>query len=323
MKVWRAFTLAFWGTLITVCVSLIAVYFVLSQTLLNPTAVKRWLDQSGSYAVLAEIVVPNIVKNSGGIPSNSLVADDMLMRAAKASITADDVKAKSGPIIDAVYAWLDSKSPEITFSIPVTSETDRFLQALRNELFTKIKSLPECQGFIDPSTLADANCLPPYVTTDGAVDFVMERVQQQELFRDKVLTPTLITGKTVTLNQRIPDAISLFWVIQLIAMPVVAVLTLFLIIKRRATGLIAVAVALAIPALALLVVGLLAMGSGETVIASLLSKSDLTAIAAPLSKAAASSVASTSLLTGGVLAVVSIGLGGCGTWWRKRRASQI
>ena len=322
MRVWRAFTLAFWSTLIAVCVGIVAVYFVLSQTLLSPSTAKRWLDQSGSYTVLAETVVPSLISGNDVIPANNLVASDMLTRAAKASITADDVKAKSGPIIDAVYAWLDSKSPEVTFSVPVAAETDRFLQALRNELFTKIKSLPECRGFIDPNTLADANCLPPYVTTDGAVDVVMARVQQQELLRDKVLTPETFTCKVTTPSKRIPDLISLFWVIQLIAIPVAAVLILFLVVKRRATGLIAIAVSIALPALALLVIGLIIMGSGTTFIAGMVSKSEAAAIAAPLSKVVASSLASTTLQTSGILALVSIVLGGVGIWWRRRSLRQ-
>lgn len=315
--------MAFWSTLITVCVGIVAAYFILSQTLLSPTAAKHWLDQSGSYSALAETVVPSLISGNDVIPSNNLVASDMLKRAAKASITADDVKAKSGPIIDGVYAWLDSKSPEITFSVPVGAETDRFLQALRNELFTKIKSLPECQGFIDPNTLVDANCLPPYITTDGAVDVVMARVQQQELLRDKVLTPATFTGKVTTPNKQIPDLISLFWVIQLIAIPVAAILVLFLVVKRRATGLIAVAIALALPALALLVIGLLVMGSGTTFISNLIAKSEAAAIAAPLAKVVASSLTSIILQTSGVLALAGVIMGGLGIWWRKRSARQI
>jgi len=320
MKVWRGITLGFWIMLMTACVSLIAVYYILAQTVLNPATVKKWLNESGSYGALAETIVPMIATPDDALtPSNKLVTPDMVKRAARASITSDDVKAKIEPVIDATYAWLDSKSPEITFSVSIGTESERFLQALRREVRTKLESLPECTDYVDPATLEQATCLPWYVSAESATDSVMARIEQQDIFRDKKISHEILATKSsASLSKQLPELVSLLWVIQLIAMPVAGVIALFLIAKRRATGLIAVSTSLLIPGIALLVLGLLFHFGGNATVSGFVEKSEFAAIAEPLGKTIAKSVASITMQVGGLLGGIAIVLGALGIWWRKR-----
>lgn len=299
---------------------MIAVHYILAQTILNPTTVKKWLNDSGSYATLAETIVPMLATGDSATTStNKLVTSDMVKRAVKASITPDDVKAKVEPVVDATYAWLDSKSPEITFSVSIGTESERFLQALRREVRTKLESLPECTEYVDLASLEQANCLPWYVSAEGASDSVMARIEQQDIFRDKKISPEVLTAKnSVSLSKRLPEIVSLLWVIQLIAMPVAGVVALFVIAKRRATGLIAVSTALLLPGITLLVVALLFQLGGNATVSGFVEKSEFAAIAEPLGKTVAKSLTSVIMQVGGLLTGIAIALGALGIWWRKR-----
>jgi hypothetical protein len=310
--------LTLWVVLISACVGFAAMYYVLSQTILSPTAVKHWLDQSGSYSILAEEVVPLLAQGEEA-PKSTLLTHDMLKRAAKASLKPEDVKAKTEPMVDAVYAWLDSKSPEITFTVSTEDETRKFLHALRTELLAKVKTLPGCTQYVDVAELEQANCLPWYITADTAVSTVMTRVEQQDVFRDKQLTPESFTGRVATTpSKRIPDIISLMWVVQLVAIPLAAISALFLIVKRRAIGLFAVGLSLLIPGLLLLASGVFFSVAGSTTITAFVEKSELAAIAVPFGSTVASSLALICYQVGGVLGIIAIALGVVSIWWRKR-----
>lgn len=321
MKVWKAFTLGVWVVVMTTCVALIAVYYILSQTVLSPNTVKKWLNDSGSYGQLAEVVVPMLAASDNKATAKSaLVTDEMLQRAAKASLKPEEVKTKVEPIIDATYAWLDSKSPEVTFSVSIDEESERFLDALRREVRARAESLPECDGYIGIAEIEAADCLPWYVSSDAAADTVIARLQQQEIFRDKVLEPESIAAKSTTsVSGRVPELISLIWVVQLIAMPIASLVALFVIVKRRAAGLVAVSTALLLPGLTLLVIGLLFQLGGHAAVSGLVERSDFAALAEPLGKTIARSFTSTLYLVGGVLTGIGTVLAAVGIWWWKRK----
>lgn len=320
MKILRGIMLGFWVTIMSVCVSLVAAYYIASQTILSPTAVKGWLSDSGVYASLTDIVVPNLMGSEQPVPeATSTISSEMIQRAAKASIKPEMVKGKVEPIIDATYAWLDSKSPEIRYEISTTEITAGFLAALRAEVLAKAKTLPECTGYVAPEDIVTANCLPWYVSPEVATDAVMEYVGKQETVRHMVITPETFSAQQKSgLSDRLPDFISYFWVAQLLAMPVFALVALWLVLKRRGGGLIAIASSLLTPGLTLLVIGLFLLVGGGVSIESLVAESQFANIAGPLGKVITKDLASVTLLVSAVLLVVALVTGSLGFWWRKR-----
>lgn len=324
MKVLRGIVLGFWVTVMAGCVGLIATYYILSQTILNPAAVKGWFNDSGVYRTLIDMEA----KNSAQIPaSSSIVTPKVMERAIRAGTRPDDVRKKAEPIIDAVYAWLDSKNPDIEFSLSTKDDYERLMTALRSELTAHIKTLPACDQYVAPEELATATCLPSYVTVDTAVDTVMKQIREQDSLSEKVLTPEALSLETKSDGVRLlPDLISYLWVAQLMAMPVLAIIALVLVIKRRGGGLISVASALLSSSLTLFIlVGLIHFG-GASLIDSLSTSGETEnmALIEPLVREALKDVGSTALSTGLLLTITSVVLGGLGFWWRKhsrRRAT--
>lgn len=323
MKFLRGVALGFWILLMSFCVSLVAAYYILSQTVLSPAAVKGWLNDSGVYSSLSDMVVPQLSEEGQEETVVRLITPDMVQRAAKSSIKPETVKAKVEPIIDAVYAWLDSKSPEVTFSVSTKDETQAFLAALKGEVLAKIKTLPECQGFVDTTALETANCLPWYVSAEEATDLVMQRLSEQEAIRSMSLTPEMFerSGQS-TFSSELPDLVSYFWVAQLIAMPIFGILALWLLFKRHGGGLVAIASSLLSPGVTLIVLGLVIQFGGAAFIESFVAKSEIAEIAAPLGEEIAKDLASITLATGLVLSGVAAVLSGLGIWWRKRAKAQ-
>ena len=318
MKILRGVLLGFWVAVMAGCVSLVAIYYILSQTILSSTAVKEWLNDSGTYGRLTEAIASNI-SASQSPQEAGFITSDMIRNAVKASIGPETAKSKIEPIIDATYAWLDSKSPEITFSISTEKETGLLLAALRTEVLTKLKSLATCDQYVAPEALATANCLPSYTTPEEAADVVMQMAEGHEALRDKTLTP----DKVITIDsstKRLPDLVSYLWVAQLIAMPIFGIVTLFLVVTRRGGGLVAVASALLSPGLTLLVLALILQVWGASLAETLSigeKTGDLTLVE-PFMKEALKDIATTTLYVGLILSAISVALGGLGIWWRKR-----
>ena len=320
MKILRGITLAFWIMLMTGCVSLVAAYYILGQTILNPGTVKGWLSESGIYNSLAENIVPKLaVNHEEAVAESSFVTNDMLQRAAKSTFKPESVKAKAEPVIDAVYAWLDSKSPEITFSVSIEAETEAFFTALRGEILAKIKTLPECTTYVAPEDAVSANCLPFYATPENATDIVMQKVREQSTLSAKALTPESFTSSGAdNATNKLPDLISYLWVAQLIAIPIFALIALFVIFKRRAAGLIAVGSSLLMPGLTLLALGLLLLLGGGAFIESLVAKSEVASVAGPLGKVITETFSTTSIQAGAVVGGVGAVLVAGGFWWKRR-----
>ncbi|MFS8117914.1 MAG: hypothetical protein ACMG55_05405 [Microcoleus sp.] len=267
MKIFRGFILGVCSLFFSLCVSIILTYSLLSMTLLHPGTVKGWLRDSNTYAKVTDaLIIPQLSQSLATTsPSQALISGDVVKTAAKASLTPTFIQTSSETILDAVYAWLDSAKPAITYSISTKPVITAFYDSLHSQIVAKLQALPKCFSYAQSSeSITSATCLPRTITASAAADELITQMQASgPLGGDKITEASFSTGQpsslTSTATKNIPDFVSYAWFANLIAWPFAVFTAFVIILNRRWAGGIAVGTAVLVPGLIMAVVATIAL----------------------------------------------------------------
>ncbi len=256
MKVWRGFTLVLWVSLLTLCLSVFLYNLAVQSTILNASTAKTQLAKSGFYTSIRDDVLAGRVMDAVNerFPGNKLIDKPFIQSILPSVFTKDELQRRIEPVIDTTYRWLDSKEPEVTFSVTIQDKKDAFYKALEPALQKKITALPECSDYAYPPEEAILNdlCRPDYVTASEATQAAMGSLRVGESPLGSTLTQdsfTLGSNATQALG-RIPTYLNFLWVLNLIAIAVGLFAIIMLLIARRLTGVIAIGCSLLLAGIA-------------------------------------------------------------------------
>lgn len=136
-----------------IMVTLWIVAAVTQATLLNRQVVKRWFATSGVYQNLVASAI-NLQPMQGFVNQNDIKG------ALQSTYTPDYIQKQTETAIDATYDWIDGKTPNINFSLPVQDKRNDFIANLQKGLLPRIQALPTCTSASQVSS-ATPTCLPP------------------------------------------------------------------------------------------------------------------------------------------------------------------
>lgn len=323
MKVWRGFTLTVWVIVLTLMAGFFMQYRALQTSVLDAQTVKTELAKSGIYEELRDtILLDKLTTNAAErYPGSSTIVDAPLLRSVLSeALPADEVKKRVEPAVDALYRWLDSKEPEISFSIDLSDRTEVFYRALEVQLGKKVAALPSCGDYRYPpedAVLVDG-CLPVYVTAEEATAAAMATVKSSELPIGNTLTPETFTVPKEQIGglKQIPTYLNYLWVLNFVAVAIFALISILLLVTRKAVGLVAIGVSLVMASLSVwLTIPLVKSfktptADGVMSLVSSLTGSFINAFVTASSRYA---------LIGFLIGLTLIGLAGGWRWWRKRR----
>lgn len=250
MKVWRGFTLTVWVILLTLLAAFFMQYRALQTTVLDAKNVKAQLVQSGTYEKLRDTLL--LDKLTTGVaeryPNETLIARPLLQKALTDALPASEVQKRFEPAVDALYRWLDSKEPEISFSVDLSDRVEVFYRSLEVQLSDKIASLPSCGDYRYPpenAILVD-KCLPLYATAPEATTAAMSAVRSTELPNGNTLSAESFAVPATQKGSlaQIPTYLNYLWVLNWVAIALFVLISLLLLVSRRALGFIAVGVSL-------------------------------------------------------------------------------
>jgi hypothetical protein len=248
MKVWRGFTLVFWTVILALCFAVILFHYSLQGSVLNKDASKERLANSGAYVIIRDTIVADKITASleERYPHNKLI-DKALVRETVAEVFPDSgLRKQIDPIIDVVYAWVDSKRPDVSFDIPIASHQEQFYRSLEVRLGKKIAALPSCNDYRYPPDLAVLNdlCLPIYVKASEVLADAMIAVRSAESPFD-----ASFTGDTFSLPveqpgslKMVPTYLNYLWVLNYVAIAIAIFTSILLLVSRKLVGLMAVGV---------------------------------------------------------------------------------
>jgi len=126
----------------------------LQMTLLNPSVVKGWIRDSGVYnKAIGTLVQPSVTSGS------TLLTTDTTKQALANTFTPQYIQQHTEQTLDNVYDWLDGKTANLSFSIPVDAQQGTLIQQLAQNMEPAIAQLPVCTS-PDQLTGQDVQCRP-------------------------------------------------------------------------------------------------------------------------------------------------------------------
>lgn len=245
MKTWRVISLTLWGIILTTLLVVSGAYLLLAHTVLDQTRTTNALKQTAFYKTVREdaflpAVRDQLAKDDAG--GTILPPQDTLTEVERV-FTVDKVQRMSDEILGATYRWLDKKTPELEFSVPIASEKQAIVDGLSARIRQNVAALPTCTRAADiPDRLGDATCLPPFSSRDEVSESAITEMNTHLRDTGDALTPEVLgmTRDNFGSGMNLPDFVSYAWALHLAALPLAALIILYLLLKRRGAGLIAV-----------------------------------------------------------------------------------
>jgi len=251
MKVWRVITLCLWGIFLTGFIVVSSFYFLLNFSILNQAKMKQALAANNFYQSLRdEQIIPALIAKTSITPTEAGVLPRKDITAAlKQVFPAARVETMSNSVIDVIYQWLDKKRPDMSFTIDLSQEKQQLINVLSTTIDQNAEKLPDCesgQDVADDPTLL--TCLPPFVQASDVATAAKEEMKRVIDQTEASLTneDVALTNRTIGDIRNVPDYLSYLWTLNLITLPLAALSTLYLILRRKGGGLIVVGGALAI-----------------------------------------------------------------------------
>lgn len=316
MKVWRVISLTLWSVVLTVLLIVSGAYYLLSSTVLDQSKATNALRQTGFYDVVrSQVLLPKVQEQlSAGQSASAVLPSQDVLNSVNQVFTADKIRSITDQVLGAAYQWSDNKSPTIDFSIPVANEKDALGKALQAQIQQNVAELPRCGANDEvPDNLAQATCLPLYVSRDTVSSAVISDMQQHLQTVDDKLTPdTLhVTNKDLGSAVNTPDYIGYLWTLNLITLPLSLVIALYLLLKRRGAGLIAIGASI-------LVVGIIGLTAYGALSSAKLASTD-NALDNEIIKASQLLIKPTLLLGSGVSTAAGLAAIVGGIFWQRAR----
>ena len=260
MKVWQGIGTTILAILLGVFLAVSATWFVLDRSILDKGKTKQALETAKIYETIrANNVIPKLTDDiSKEITYTGALTKTDVIDSLREAFPQKVVTEATNTVVDSTYQWLNKKSPDISFSILVTDEKALFVNKIDEKVTSNLEKLSVCRTLAQIEDAAETlQCIPPNSSDVVIHDAVMEEVTNQVNAVDDAVTPETLGVSTAQLGdyRNLPDYVSYLWTLNLITLPLAGIVTLYLIIKRRAIGLIVVGVVLLIVSIACIIAG--------------------------------------------------------------------
>jgi len=184
-------------------------------TVRNREVVKGWVNESGFYTNIVDVVLDSAKSDSDPNSTDIPVNDPQVQTVAKAALSSDFLKQTVEKALDDTYNWLGSDQ-NLKFTIDLTEAKQKLINGLGDYAATKAASLPVCATNESASDFDafTAVCIPRGLSAAAAGQQVKDQLaSNQEFIKDPVIDTSDIKlkneqGQEVTLEEAIPsDAI--------------------------------------------------------------------------------------------------------------------
>ena len=245
MNVFSGVRLGLWALIIAVCVTITGTYWTINQTILSQKALNSWAQRSNIADELRQtMVVPKVVDiiNSAKPAGFTLLPDSAVKTAVDRAISDSQMLQTAQPAFDSVHNWLVSKSDSVTFSIDTNSFKSRLITQLSSELKKEINNQPPCTFNNSYADLQNGTCrysgaYSEEVTT-AIIALVSEKlnsIDTQQLTQNDVTVPASVVSRA----KYLPDMLNLLYIGAIFCSGLLALSLVWLLIKKRFYGLIA------------------------------------------------------------------------------------
>lgn len=162
----------------------------LNATIANREVVKQWLVASGVYQnALGSVLQVSASSAADG----KIVSSDLLQKALAQTFDSAFIQQSTNTVLDASFDWMEGKTQNLTFSIPVQEKAGAFSANLAALVLPKLEALPQCTTRISVDNPNEITCLPAGV---NAKDYAAQLTQpsQETNFLQAPLTQDTFKG---------------------------------------------------------------------------------------------------------------------------------
>lgn len=243
MNIFKGIRLGIWSIILAACVVIGGLYLAVSQTFLTTQSLNRIVAESQlSETVRSDVLLPKILQTTRASDYAALLDDNTVTAAFNEAVSTEVLNKKLEPAVDSLQKWLNSKEPTVDFSISMADVSDSFAEKLANKVNDKYASIPSCTL---RSTLADAEsgiCRSSLVTKEALAQKINDMVKQDaSLQSSTTITPDSIqlSGSLQRIGSDLPTYLNMFYAGSIIAAGIAALISLWLLLKHRLSGIIA------------------------------------------------------------------------------------
>lgn len=248
MNILRAILVSLAGFVCTIAISGFIFLLALHSTILNRAVAKDWLTTSKVYdgrLLSALVQAANTGDEQGGNPdsqpqSGINTSPETVKTALTATFTPDFVQAQVEGIVSNAYDWMEGKSPEFKFSIPINQKRDTFIQQLAKAIEPQIATLPVCQSIRQSQ---QSTCRPRNVTIEQfASQLATQSIDESGAFAAPITSESIAKGNQKDPGQADKSPLSQLPAIRagidtlLVILPIAVIVSIAIVILATAGG---------------------------------------------------------------------------------------
>lgn len=270
MSVFQGIRLSIWGVLLAACLVVVNLYSAASHTVLTTQGLEEIAHKSNAYQhIRDDIITPRAVEAMGTY--TAILPRENLAVIIKETLPDTKLDQLASPVITSTRDWLDSKQPDIRFSIDTHELRDTFTTKLTETANKNLENLPACTSGNTLTDIVNAICRTPYISVATQQDMLSRIIASQS---DTV--PVTFTEKTIVLpgslkhfTNDVPSYLNMLYAMSIVTGGFAALTTLWLLLKWRLRGIIALGASL------------IAASIGTAIIASIIRSAHLSALETP------------------------------------------
>ncbi len=250
---------AVWSIILALCIVVMTLYFSLSQVLLSAPTLERIAAESNLAQTLRnEVILPKIINHAKTSQYAALLDEATITKVFNQTIPSAALEQEIAPVAVSLQRWLDSKEPDVTFSIDTGELSTRFANQLAQVASDKIAALPRCTVNNTISDAQNAVCRSGFVSQAVVVQTVTDAIKNDPSFAQTVITSADIPlpDPVARAGRDIPSYLNMFYAASIIAAGIACMITLWLLLKHRVSGIITIGSSLVLSAVALFVTSL-------------------------------------------------------------------
>lgn len=269
MNVFKIIRLSVWSIILAIATSIALTYIGTSQTLLSPGSMRQVVKEAKlADTVREEVLLPKVLQTTQGSTYATLLDETTVRRAFDRAVSTEALNEKLTPAADALQAWLDSKEPDITFTITMSDVSDNFAEQLARGVDEKYASLPACTLRSSLADVENGICRSSLITKQALSEKIAEMVKTDPTLKDNVtLTPASVGMDRLSQGNftYLPTYLNLWYALALIMTGVSILVFLWLLLKHRFAGMIAIGSAGLLTSIILFVISVISASALGTV----------------------------------------------------------
>lgn len=179
-------------------IALLVYFATLQMTVLNRTAVKSWMDKGGVYQnnLFPTLIHSGTTSTQPQADNRYGIPNDALKLALERTFTKTYVRSQAETTVDQFYNWLEGKSPDFTFTIPINKKRDTFIAEFSRAATPHIAKLPICSSTLSSTT----SCRPANIAPElYAQTIITNSLNQSTFFQKPIALPSVNSSNSPAL----------------------------------------------------------------------------------------------------------------------------